>query len=167
MTSRHAKRCATLSLLIAMLFAALGLFAPTSATQASDGVAARKSGETYSAAVVKWTNKQRTSHDRRKFKTNACLAKVARKWAIHMAESGTLVHQNERQVRRVMRRCDLTSYGENIAYGYSSGKGVVRAWMRSPGHRANILNSGFRLIGVGAAKDSNGTWWACQVFGSR
>jgi uncharacterized protein YkwD len=28
---------------------------------------------------------------------------------------------------------------------------IVRAWMHSPGHRANILNRRFREIGIGVA----------------
>lgn len=39
--------------------------------------------------------------------------------------------------------------GENIAAGYSSPESVVSGWMKSPGHRANILNCGFVHIGVG------------------
>jgi uncharacterized protein YkwD len=41
------------------------------------------------------------------------------------------------------------TYGENIAAGYSTPEDVIDGWMSSPGHRANILNSNFRDIGVG------------------
>jgi uncharacterized protein YkwD len=44
--------------------------------------------------------------------------------------------------------------GENIAYGsgsLSTPRAISRAWMKSPGHRANILSSAFRSIGVGIA----------------
>jgi len=47
--------------------------------------------------------------------------------------------------------------GENIAWGgqdRGSPKAIVRAWMNSPGHRANILNSTFRDLGVGFSKGS-------------
>ena len=40
--------------------------------------------------------------------------------------------------------------GENIAYN-SSVAAVMRAWMQSPGHRANILDPKFTHIGVGVA----------------
>jgi hypothetical protein len=33
-------------------------------------------------------------------------------------------------------------------------------------HRANILNSSYRLLGVGAAQSSDGRWYAAQVFGA-
>jgi uncharacterized protein YkwD len=39
--------------------------------------------------------------------------------------------------------------GENIAAGYSSPESVVEGWMNSDGHRANIINCGFKDIGVG------------------
>ncbi|MBA3944430.1 MAG: CAP domain-containing protein [Herpetosiphonaceae bacterium] len=41
------------------------------------------------------------------------------------------------------------AYGENLAAGQSSADAVVTSWMNSPEHRANILNSTFRDVGVG------------------
>lgn len=44
------------------------------------------------------------------------------------------------------------SAGENLAWGapdITAGQ-TVRRWMRSPGHRANILNPRWRNIGLGA-----------------
>jgi uncharacterized protein YkwD len=57
--------------------------------------------------------------------------------------------------------------GENVAYGYTSGREVVQGWMHSPGHRANILNRGFRVVAVAAAESDSGRWYAAQVFGRR
>lgn len=47
------------------------------------------------------------------------------------------------------------SLGENIAWGsgtYAQPKSIVKRWMNSPGHRANILKSSFRDLGVGIAR---------------
>ncbi|MBU3865415.1 TerD family protein [Streptomyces sp. 4503] len=56
--------------------------------------------------------------------------------------------------------------GENIACGQRSPAEVVRGWMNSPGHRANILKPDFTHIGVGHATGSRaGTYWT-QVFGA-
>ncbi|MCC4319094.1 CAP domain-containing protein [Streptomyces malaysiensis] len=56
--------------------------------------------------------------------------------------------------------------GENIACGQRSPAEVVRGWMDSPGHRANILKPDFTHIGVGHATGSRaGTYWT-QVFGA-
>jgi uncharacterized protein YkwD len=38
---------------------------------------------------------------------------------------------------------------ENVAAGYATAELVMAAWMRSAGHRANILNCNLREIGVG------------------
>jgi uncharacterized protein YkwD len=61
------------------------------------------------------------------------------------------------------------NYGsaENIAAGQSSAKSVVVAWMKSPGHRKNILNCSSKAVGVGVARGgSYGIYWT-QDFGTR
>ena len=64
---------------------------------------------------------------------------------------------------------DYLSLGENLALGTFAGdKGVVDAWMASPGHRANILNSHYTEIGVAAGEgtfEGENAWIAVQVFG--
>lgn len=54
--------------------------------------------------------------------------------------------------------------GENIALGYTSPKSVVEGWMKSPGHRENILSSYFNELGVGIAQDSKGRLYWTQMF---
>lgn len=65
----------------------------------------------------------------------------------------------------------LESYGlrfsaaaENIAKGQRTAQEVMNSWMNSPGHKANILSRSFTEIGVGAAKDANGTHHWTQMF---
>jgi uncharacterized protein YkwD len=44
--------------------------------------------------------------------------------------------------------------GENLAWGVGAGadaREVVRRWLASPRHRANLLRRGFRRVGIGAA----------------
>ncbi len=59
--------------------------------------------------------------------------------------------------------------GENIALGNFEGSaGVVTAWMNSPGHRANILNTNYTQIGVSAIQgiyNGSSVWIAAQIFG--
>ncbi|NYT93887.1 CAP domain-containing protein [Salinispora sp. H7-4] len=52
--------------------------------------------------------------------------------------------------------------GENVAWNQQSPAAVMKAWMNSSGHRANILNCSYTKIGVGIAT-SNGPYWT-QVF---
>jgi uncharacterized protein YkwD len=54
--------------------------------------------------------------------------------------------------------------GENIAQGYSSAEAVMKGWMKSSGHRDNILNCSFTVIGVGVADSPRGLYWT-QMFG--
>jgi uncharacterized repeat protein (TIGR01451 family) len=57
------------------------------------------------------------------------------------------------------------SFGENIAYGYSTPPSVVAAWLTSAGHKANIEHPSWRVTGVGVAADSFGTLYWAQEFG--
>ncbi len=53
------------------------------------------------------------------------------------------------------------SAGENIAKGQRSAAEVVKAWMNSEGHRANIMSKNFTHIGVGYVAEGN--YWT-QMF---
>lgn len=128
-------------------------FTPSSAAMTST---------TYEADVIRWTNIKRADYDKTAVRAQWCVDKYAERQAAWMASQRTLKHQN---LRTVLDACNLSSVSENIAYGYSSGWRVVGAWMKSSGHRANLLSSNKRLIGVGAVQDKNGVWWVAQVFG--
>lgn len=56
--------------------------------------------------------------------------------------------------------------GENIAKGQRTPESVMTAWMNSSGHKANILNCGFKQLGVGVAADAGGTLVWTQDFAS-
>ncbi len=61
--------------------------------------------------------------------------------------------------------------GENLAVGpFSNAKDLVAAWMASPGHRANILNSSYHDTGI-AVKSivylGQEQWMAVEHFGTR
>ncbi|WP_435372329.1 sigma-70 family RNA polymerase sigma factor [Streptomyces ficellus] len=60
---------------------------------------------------------------------------------------------------------EWSTYGENIARGQQTPSQVMRSWMDSPGHRANIVNCSFDEIGVGVHQGPGGPWWT-QVFGA-
>lgn len=51
----------------------------------------------------------------------------------------------------------VSTWGENIAMGQPTAAAVVRAWLDSPGHRANIMNCSFTHIGVG--QSTKGPYW--------
>ena len=55
-----------------------------------------------------------------------------------------------------------SSYGENIANGYTTEQAVMTGWLNSEGHCRNIMGAGFTNIGVGR----DGNYWT-QVFGAK
>lgn len=58
------------------------------------------------------------------------------------------------------------AWGENVATGQLSPEQVVAEWMASPGHRRNILDADYDLLGVSYTTGPGGrTYWA-QSFGS-
>ncbi|MEV7282022.1 CAP domain-containing protein [Streptomyces sp. NPDC093111] len=53
---------------------------------------------------------------------------------------------------------------ENIARGQVDAAAVMKSWMASDGHRANILNCDYKTLGVGVHFADGGPWWT-QDFG--
>ena len=128
------------------------------------GAANASTSDTYEAQATKYTNIQRLNYKKVTLKTQYCVDRYAEAHARWMASRRTLKHQS---MTKVLNNCRLRYVGENIAYGFRTGPAVVSAWMRSSGHRANILKTGYRWIGVGAYQDSRGVWWVSQVFGTK
>lgn len=63
---------------------------------------------------------------------------------------------------------DWHTYGENIAGGQRSAAEVVEDWLESEGHCKNLMNRGFKEIGLGYAYDAGSTYghyWV-QEFGA-
>lgn len=118
---------------------------------------------TYASQARKATNAERLSRDLSKLSKSDCLQRAAAALATRMADRGEIFHQD---LGTVLRRCGLAQVGENVAYGYANGAAVVQGWMASPGHRGNILNRGYRQMGLAARKAGN-VWYVAQVFGRR
>ncbi len=53
--------------------------------------------------------------------------------------------------------------GENLAYGQKTPAKVVAAWMKSPGHRKNILNERFTNVAIGLFEHKGTLYWG-QLF---
>lgn len=120
-------------------------------------------GDQYEADVVAGTNTVRGAAALTLLAPQACVDSFAEAQAGRMVAQNRMFHQD---LGPILSTCHLHMVGENVAYGFPSGQAVMVGWMNSPGHRANILTPGYRLIGVGAAQDSQGRWYAAQVFGA-
>lgn len=121
--------------------------------------------ETYASKIVSATNKVRLNHDRAALRGNRCVKRFAVRQAKRMAAQERMFHQ---KLGPVLRECNLTKAGENVAFGFGTGTAVVYlGWLLSPSHLANILDRDYRLIGAAARRGDNGVWYAAQVFGRR
>jgi uncharacterized protein YkwD len=58
-----------------------------------------------------------------------------------------------------------STYGENVAMGYTTPEAVMQGWMNSDGHRRNILNCDVTQMGLASAKKGDTLYWT-QVFGA-
>ncbi|CAM5471825.1 SCP domain-containing protein OS=Streptomyces glaucescens OX=1907 GN=SGLAU_31420 PE=4 SV=1 [Streptomyces glaucescens] len=128
------------------------------ATPTASGVAAR---------IVELVNAERGRAGCSPVKLNATLTKAAQAHSADMAAHQNMSHtgsDGSSPGDRITRAgYSWRTYGENVAYGYSTPEQVMAGWMSSAGHKANILNCGFQEIGVGLAQPGN--YWT-QNFGT-
>lgn len=90
------------------------------------------------------------------------LCRYAAEWAENMANTKRLKHSSMSNIMQLGFR----SAGENIAYGQKDEESVMKTWMRSPGHKRNIMNKSFTHIGCGFY-DANGVVYWCVCFGKK
>ncbi|MEU9144541.1 CAP domain-containing protein [Streptomyces sp. NPDC048349] len=131
---------------------------PTTPTAAPSGPAAE---------VVALVNKERAQAGCSALTVNAKLTAAALDHSKDMAAHSNMSHtgsDGSNPGERITRAgYAWSTYGENVAYGYSTPEQVMTGWMNSPGHRQNILNCAFKEIGVGLAQPNS--YWT-QTFGA-
>lgn len=122
----------------------------------------------YEQKVVELTNQERAKNGLKPLALDTALSKVAREKSRDMQSKGYFSHTSPTYGSPfdMMKKFGITyrSAGENIAMGQPTPEAVVKAWMNSEGHRANILNSGYTHIGVGHV--ASGNYWT-QMFISK
>jgi len=118
--------------------------------------------------VIRLVNIQRGNIGLPKLSTNWQLSRIARYKSQDMINKNYFSHISPTYGSpfNMMENFGLkfSAAGENIAMGQQTPSSVVTAWMNSPGHKANILNPSYTQIGVGLAKNSNGTCYWTQMF---
>ena len=129
------------------LFAANATSAPVAAhTTSAATLSARET------ALLERINSVRAEHQLSPLRIDRVLVRTARAHSGRMLRQGVFGHGDFAGRMRALRgRFPLL--GENIAWGsgsYASARSLVKAWMASPGHRANLLHPRFRRIGIGA-----------------
>jgi Uncharacterized protein with SCP/PR1 domains len=134
-----------LRLVIATALALTGLVAVSTATPAQAAVS-QTYLNAYERQVVDAINAERVRRGLRSLRYTSCPDGYGERWALRLRTSNVLYHQS---MTTVMRGCGATRAAENIARARTSAKNLVGLWMRSPGHRANILDRYVTQVGVG------------------
>lgn len=101
--------------------------------------------------IVEKTNAERARYGLAALEVDPGLVKSARAHCAWMTRNRNLQHTR-------------AAVAENIAMGQPNSDRVVRDWMNSSGHRANILNRNYKRIGVAAYRTPEGRIYWCQQF---
>ena len=130
---------------------------------------------TFEQQVVELVNVERAKYDLPALAWNPILGNIARAHSVDMLCNRYAAHNDLSgdgpDTRMLANGYDWFYFGENIAAGpsYATPEKVVKAWMGSSHHRANMLNPNFTEIGVGFAfslKSSYDNYWTLD-FGQQ
>lgn len=119
--------------------------------------------------VTDLVNAERVKAGCGKLRTDSRLHKAARDFSALMAAKNFFSHTSP-DGSSFVDRIAAAGYprsaaaAENIAYGYADAAAVVKGWMESKDHRANILNCSHKAVGVGLAYRKSMPYWT-QDFG--
>lgn len=128
--------------------------------------------------ILKLVNQERSKAGLRTLTLSQKLDQAADGHSTRMATGDFFSHNDPQTATNGGRRIEAAGYtgwstwGENIAAGQTTPEAVFQGWMRSSGHRANILNPNFTHMGLGYHSQNNDTgrvnyshYWT-QVFGA-
>lgn len=96
---------------------------------------------------------------------DARLTRAAQLHSADMQTTGNLSHSGSGGStvgdRATAQGYSWSRIGEDIAFGFGTSASVMDAWLKSPGHCANIMDPRFQDLGTGVA----GTYWTLD-FGT-
>jgi uncharacterized protein YkwD len=109
---------------------------------------------TTASGLLRAVNETRAAHGLRPLKVDATLVRAARAHSLEMLQGGFFSH-GDFHGRMVAFHVTGPQAGENLAWGngsYAQPSSIVAEWLASPGHRANLLRSGWTRIGIGVVQ---------------
>lgn len=122
--------------------------------------------------IAELVNREREKAGLKTLKVDSRLATMARIKAIDMVKIKYFSHISPRYGSpfKMMKSFGILYRfaGENIASGYATPETVIGGWMKSPGHRANILKPEYTHIGVGYHYTNHGNYnhyWTQEFIG--
>jgi hypothetical protein len=125
------------------------------------------------AVVISETNEARAGEDLPPLAPNDVLDRAAQMKAEDMAAKGYFAHESPEGLTPwywFKEAGYAYAYaGENLAVHFTDSTAVVDAWLKSPAHRANVMNGNYTEIGIGTAKgtyEGVDTVFVVQLFGT-
>lgn len=115
--------------------------------------------DTNVSGLLTSTNQERSANGLGALALNNALSEAASAKALDMVTRNYWSHNTpdgeEPWVFVSAAGYEYKTAGENLAYGFATSSDTVAAWMNSPGHRANILNTTYTEVGFGTANSAN------------
>ncbi len=120
----------------------------------------------FQAEVFRLVNEERARAGQPALRAAPVLTVVAHRRADELTRLFSHTRPNGRSWNSMLAeyRVSWSTCGENVAMGQTNPVHVMRSWMNSPGHRANILNGNYRYLGVGVSRNSDGRLCWSQNF---
>lgn len=121
--------------------------------------------------IVSRTNIERRTAKLPPLTRSVSLMRAAELQAGQMARAGKMEHELPGSAYPTLAsRLSAVQYqmlaaGENIGLGFSSPAAALAAWMKSAGHRANILSPRYTEMGSAMSAAPDGRRYWVQVFG--
>ncbi len=130
--------------------------------------AAEPGGGSVPAALVEAHNRERAAAHLPPLTANPKLTAAAEVQARDMAEHNKMTHEGSdgsSPSQRIEKQgYHFKSSGENVAEGAKDVEEVMRVWMNSPPHKANILGDFTEMGGARASSEDGKPYW-CVAFG--
>ncbi|MCA1824237.1 MAG: CAP domain-containing protein [Mycobacteriales bacterium] len=117
------------------------------------------------SGVLRLVNAERARRGVAPLRWDSALATIAARHTAAMAASGNLYHNDSLFTTAMHRALGISFFGENVAEA-SSPLEAHQAFMTSPHHYANMVNSRFVLVGIAIRHNAAGRYWMTEDFGS-
>ncbi len=119
----------------------------------------------YAAEVVELVNEERAKAGLSELRVETDLQFAATARAVELIQEPSHTRPDGSDCFTILSEYGISygTAGENIAFGFPDPEMVMTGWMNSPGHRSNILGSGFDAIGVGVIEYGGNIYWT-QLF---
>lgn len=119
-------------------------------------------------SVFQKVNEYRVSQNLSPLKLDSAISQPSQQHSQNMAKGEVPFSHNgaEQRFEKISNKISYQKIAENVGYnsGYNNpAEQVVEGWIKSDGHRKNMLGD-YNLTGIGVAKNDKGEYYFTQIF---